>query len=243
MSTYVFADDEKPSSAGAPYTPKMTVPRRLAYAAVGTVIGLMSTFPNALTNVNLGTISGSLGLYTAEASWLPALYFGMNASSNLTLVKARAQFGIPLVNQGLLILYAVIAALQLVWPSFPMAVAARIANGIESGALATLSVYYFLVILPVKIRPMALVTGVGLTQFGTPLARLVPVELLSIGHWHGMHWSLGMESLTEEGVGTPALAVMKTQAARGRTPRRAACCKYRDLERMHLLRGRCSYQL
>lgn len=187
MSSYVFADDEKPTSAGSPYTPKMSVQRRLVYAAVGIFIGLMTTFPNALTNVNVGTTAGSLGLYAAEGSWLPALYFGMNASSNLTLVKARAQFGIPLVTQSLLVLYAIIAALQLVWPSFEMAVAARIANGIETGALVSLSAYYFLVILPAKLRPLALLTGVSLTQFGTPLARLVPVELLSINHWQGMH--------------------------------------------------------
>lgn len=186
MSAYDYAVDEKPTSAGTPYTPKMTAQRKLAYAAVGTFIGLMTTFPNALTNVNVGTISGSLGLYAAEGSWLPALYFGMNASSNLTLVKARAQFGIPLVTQGLLILYAVVAFFQLFWPSFAMAIAARIANGLETGALVSLSVYYFLVILPPKLRPLALVVGVSLTQFGTPLARLVPVELLSTEHWHGM---------------------------------------------------------
>ncbi|MEX3956363.1 MFS transporter [Trinickia sp. EG282A] len=187
MSAYVFADAEKPTSAGSPYTPRMTPQRRLAYAAVGTFIGLMTTFPNALTNVNLGTISGSLGLYTAEASWLPALYFGMNASANLTLVKARAQFGIELVTQGLLILYALVAALQLLMPGFAMAVAARIANGLETGALTTLSIYYFLVILSAKHRPLALVIGISLTQFGTPLARLVPVALLSIRDWQGMH--------------------------------------------------------
>jgi len=187
MSIYTYAADEKPASTGAPYTPKMSTRRKLVYAAVGIFIGLMTTFPNALTNVNLGTISGSLGLYVAEASWLPALYFGMNAGSNLTLVKARAQFGIPLVTQGLLILYACVAALQLLWPSFSSAIAARIANGLEAGALVSLSVYYFLVILPSKLRPLALVIGVSLTQFGTPLARLVPVELLSIEHWRGMH--------------------------------------------------------
>jgi len=187
VSTYTYADDEKPTSAGTPYTPKMSVQRRLAYAAVGTFIGLMTTFPNAMTNVNVGTISGSLGMYAAEGSWLPALYFGMNASSNLTLVKARAQFGIPQVTQGLLILYAVVAFIQLFWPSFGIAVAARITNGLESGALVSLSTYYFLVIFPPKLRPLALVIGVSLTQFGTPLARLVPVELLSIEHWRGMH--------------------------------------------------------
>ena len=187
MSAYIFAADEKPTSVGSPYTPKMTAQRKLAYAAVGTFVGLMTTFPNALTNVNVGTISGSLGMYAVQGSWLPALYFGMNASSNLTLVKARAQFGIPLVTQGLLILYAIVAFIQLCWPSFEMAVAARIANGLETGALVSLSVYYFLVILPPKLRPLALLLGVSLTQFGTPLARLMPVELLSVEHWHGMH--------------------------------------------------------
>jgi hypothetical protein len=95
VSAYIFSDDEKPTSAGAPYLPRLTLPQRMAYAGVGLFIGSMTTFPNALTNVNVGSISGSLGLYVAEATWLPALYFGMNASANLTLVKARAQFGIP----------------------------------------------------------------------------------------------------------------------------------------------------
>ena len=184
---YIYADHEKPASAGSPYMPRMTPRRRLAYAVVGTLIGLMTTFPNALTNVNLGAISGSLGLYTAEASWLPALYFGMNAGSNLMLVKARAQWGIPFITQGLLILYAVVAALQLLWPGFPLAAAARAANGLAAGALASLSVYYFLVILPPRLRPLALVAGINLTQFGTPLARLLPVEMLSMHHWLGMH--------------------------------------------------------
>ena len=187
MTTYSFSADERPSSAGSPYTPKLSVPRKLAYALVGTFIGLISTFPNALVNANLGNIAGSMGLYVAEASWLPALYFGMNASSNLTLVKARAQFGIPLVTQTLLALYAGVAVLQLMFPSFAMAVAARIANGIETGALVSLSVYYFLMVFPGKLRPLALLMGVSLTQFGTPLARLIPIELLRLDSWRGLH--------------------------------------------------------
>ena len=131
MTTYIFSADEKPTSAGAPYLPRLSPGQRAAYAAVGLFMGALTTFPNALTNVNLGTISGSLDLYVSEASWLPALYFGMNASANLTLVKARAQFGIPLVTRGLLLLYALAAAVQIAWPCFGTAVAARIANGIE----------------------------------------------------------------------------------------------------------------
>ena len=187
VSTYVFSADEKPTSAGSPYLPRLTLLQRTLYAAVGLFIGAMTTFPNALTNVNIGTISGSLGLYVAEASWLPALYFGMNASSNLTLVKARAQFGVPLVTQSLLVLYVLVATAQLVWPCFGTAVAARIVNGIETGALVSLVVYYFLMVFPGKLRPLALVVGVSMTQFGTPLARLIPIELLSADHWRGMH--------------------------------------------------------
>lgn len=187
VSAYSFTADERPTSLGAPYLPRLTVHRRLAYAAVGTFIGALTTFPNALINTNLGTISGSLELYVGEASWLPALYFGMNASSNLTLIKARAQFGIPQVTQGLLLLYALSAAIQLAWPCFATAVLARVVNGIESGALVTLAVYYLLVAFPGKFRPLALLIGVSLTQFGTPLARMVPVEILSADHWRGLH--------------------------------------------------------
>jgi thiamine pyrophosphate-dependent acetolactate synthase large subunit-like protein len=42
----------------------------------------------------------------AQVSWLPAIYYAMNASANLTLVKARVQFGIPAMTHGLLIAYA-----------------------------------------------------------------------------------------------------------------------------------------
>jgi hypothetical protein len=187
VDNYIFSPDERPTSAGAPYLPRLSLSQRLAYAAVGVFIGALTTFPNALTNVNVGTISGSLHLYVSEASWLPALYFGMNASANLTLVKARAQFGIPLVTRSLLILYVMAAAVQLAWPCFGTAVGARITNGIETGALVSLTVYYFLMVFPGKFKPLALIVGVSMTQFGTPLARLVPVELLGVDHWRGMH--------------------------------------------------------
>ena len=103
MATYRFSPDERPVLPGAPFTPRHTGGRRAAYAAVGVVLAIAATFPNALVQVNVGTIAGSLGLYVAQASLLPAIYVAMNASANLTLVKARAQFGIPAVTHGLLI--------------------------------------------------------------------------------------------------------------------------------------------
>jgi hypothetical protein len=49
----------------------------VAYAGTALLTGICSTFPNALATVNVGTISGSLGLYIAQASGLPAIYVAM----------------------------------------------------------------------------------------------------------------------------------------------------------------------
>jgi len=159
----------------------------VAYAGTALLTGICSTFPNALVTVNVGTISGSMGLYIVEASWLPAIYVAMNASANLTLIKARAQFGIPAVMYGLLSAYVAAALLQLAFPSFASAIVIRAIDGMTAAGLITLTIYYLIQVFPLKLRPLAPVIGIGLTQLGTPLARLVPVELLATDSWHGLH--------------------------------------------------------
>lgn len=185
--TYRYAPAERPLFAGSPFTPAHSRRRRLLYLVTGAIVSIGSTFPNALTTVNVATISGSLGLYVAEASILPAVYVALNASANLTLVKARAQFGIPQVTAALLILYALAAALQLAVPVLASAVLTRAVNGVAAAGLVTLGVYYMMQALPAAARPLGLVAGIGLPQIGTPLARLVPVDLLASDHWRGLH--------------------------------------------------------
>jgi hypothetical protein len=186
-STYEFSPDELPRTPGSPYTPRHSVPRRFVYALVGCLVGSATTFPNALTSVNVGTLSGSLGLYLAQATWLPALYYAMNASANLTLVKARVQFGIPVVTLSLLAGYAIADTIQLTFPCFATAALVRIVNGLTAAALVTLSSHYFLQVFPAKLRSLALLLGISLPQLGVPFARLVPIEVLSIDHWRGLH--------------------------------------------------------
>jgi hypothetical protein len=178
---------------GSPYSPAHTTRRRLLYLAIGVILGISSTFANALSSVNVGTIAGSMGLYVAEASILPAIYSAMNATANLTLVKARAQFGIPQVTGTVLAIYAAAGLLQLAAPGLVSAVIERAANGVTAAALITLSIYYLLQAFPPKARPLALVIGMGLPQLGTPLARTIPVDILAAGGWQGMHLiELGM---------------------------------------------------
>ena len=184
---YQFAPQERPFTPGSPYSPVHSAWRRAAYAGVALLAGAGSTFPSALTSVNVGPISGSLGVYAAEASWLPAIYFAANAGANLTLIKARTQFGIPAVTRTFLIAFAAAALLELVHPTLATAVLARACNGMAAAGLVTLAVYYLMQIFPPNLRPVGLVIGLGLSQLGTPLARLVPVDLLGDERWFGMH--------------------------------------------------------
>jgi len=195
MSTteYQFAPHERPQFPGSPYTPTHSNSRRLAYAGVGTLVGCCTTFTNSLINVNAANLAGSLDLTLAQVSVLPAVYVAMNATANLTLVRARTQIGIPNLTLALVGIYAFVAALQLVFPCYAKAIATRAACGLMAGGLTTLTIFYFVQALPLKARPLAFVIGIGLLQLGTPFARLIPLEVLATNRWHGL-------SLTELGV-------------------------------------------
>jgi hypothetical protein len=77
---YQFAADERPSLAGSPFVPRHGPWRRVAYGVVGLLIGLCINFPNGLIASNVATLSGSIGSYVAQVSWLPAIYVAMNAN-------------------------------------------------------------------------------------------------------------------------------------------------------------------
>ncbi|WP_010162643.1 hypothetical protein [Sphingomonas sp. PAMC 26617] len=184
---YAFKPEERPLFAGSPFSPAHPVGRRLAYFAVGMVLAVTSTFGNALTTVNSGSVAGPLGLYAAEATALPAIYVAINASANLSLVKARAQFGIPEVTGFLLGLYALAGLIPFGFASVWAAVLVRAASGLAAAALITLGIYYLMQALPPKAKPLGAVIGMGLSQLGTPLARLVPVDVLVDNGLWGLH--------------------------------------------------------
>jgi len=198
--SYPFTAEERPLFPGSPFSPSHPPRRRVLYAAVGVLTGLASTFPNALVNVNIPNLAGELGVYVAQLSWLPAVYVAFNATANLSLVKARAQFCIPQVTHILMASYLLAGLLQLVWPTFAAAVVIRAVNAVAAAALITMSIYYFLQAFPVKLRPLALIVAISLTQIGPALARIVPVEVLAADHWLGLH-------LMEVGVALTVLAV------------------------------------
>lgn len=184
---YQFTATERPLLAGSPYSPAHPRWRRGVYVGVAFLTASTATLGNALISTNVASIAGSLGEYVAAVTLLPAIYAAMNASGNLSIVKARIQWGIPAVTQTVVAVYALAALLQFAFPSFGLAVVTRAANGLSASALITVTVYYLLQVFPPKLRPGALVTGLGLTQLGAPLARMFPVEMLAQNHWQGLH--------------------------------------------------------
>ena len=184
---YKFAPEEHPLLPGSPYSPAHPAWRRGVYAVVGLQAAITATLGNALISTNVPNLAGSLGEYVAVVAILPAFYVAMNATGNLSIVKARIQWGIPAVTLGALGLYAFTALLQLVFPNLGFAIATRAANGLAAAALITVSIYYLFQVFPPKLRPAALVIGIAFTQFGTPLARLFPVEMLAQHQWRNLH--------------------------------------------------------
>jgi MFS family permease len=137
--------------------------------------------------VNLPSLGGAMGLYPAEMAWFPAIYVAFNVTANLTLVKARAQFGIPLTTNSLLIAYAIAVLFQLAFPSVAASLALRALCGVAMAALTTVTLYNLVQVFPKPRRPLAFLVGISIPQLGLALARLVPVEALAVDQWRGLH--------------------------------------------------------
>jgi hypothetical protein len=185
-AAYVFTADEQAGFPGSPFSPRHSSGRKIAYAAIAVLIGISATFGNALVTVNLPVVAGLNGIDLVEASWLSSVFIAFNASGNLLLVRARITWGIPAVTRTLLVLYIMAALIELMRPGFATALAVRAVSGLTATGLTTLAIYHLLQLFPGRLQPLGLCVGMTLPQFGTPLARLVPVEILAAGQWHGL---------------------------------------------------------
>lgn len=198
-SSCVARAKERPNVPGAPQVPSHPPARRAGYVAVALLMALTATFGNALVNVNVANLAGTGGMYVEQASWLPAIYVAMSACANLLLVKARSQFGLNTVSYALLGAYIAAALLQFVYPEFASAILIRAISGMLGAGLTTVTVYNLLQVFPERLRPAALLIGVTLPQFSTPLARMIPIEMIAFSGWQGLH-------AIELGLGLSALA-------------------------------------
>jgi MFS family permease len=184
---YDFALSERPVFPGSPFNPSHPFARRLGYAMIALLLPLTASFGNALVSVNYTNISGELGVYVVDGAWLPAIYAAMNACANLMMVKSRIRFGIPALTQVLLVAYALAALGQVLVPGFSSALLIRAIAGLTAAGLTTLTTYYLMQSFPASKRPVAVLVAISLGQLTSPLARLVPLDLLVHDHWRGLY--------------------------------------------------------
>jgi MFS family permease len=184
---------EKPSIPGSPGTPLHSTRRRVAYAAVGSVLALTGGLGNALVSANLINLQGPLGVFTNQIVWLPTVYVMTNISMNLLLVKFRQQYGIRLFAELGMLAYIAVSIGHLFVNDFRSALAVRAFAGIAAAPLSTLGLYYWIQAVPAAHRVKGIVAALGVGQLATPLARLISSDLLQIGAWNGLYlFELGL---------------------------------------------------
>ncbi len=182
-----FAPHERAALPGSPASPDHSPRLRVAYGAIGVLVGLTGGLGNALISVNTVNLQGTLGLDPSEIAWLPTAYVMTNVCINLLLIKYRQQFGLRSFALIFLGAYVAVTAAHLFVHGFASAVAVRAVSGMAAAALSSLALYYVMQAFPAKWRLKAVVVGIGVPQLAIPFARLFSPELLGVAQWRTLY--------------------------------------------------------
>lgn len=172
---------------GSPSTPDLPTQKRIAFGLTAVLLGLTSSLGTALFAVNLGTIQGELGFDQTDGNWLTTVYSLTNVSMNLLIIKYRQQYGLRIFCQISMIAYALAAVAHLYVESFSGALTVRALSGVAGASLGSMAIYYMLQVFPAKFRVAGLVFGLGIGQFGIPLARIMSPYLLDQGSFTDLY--------------------------------------------------------
>jgi MFS family permease len=173
---------KSPPSIGAAYQ----LQRGLACAGTSVLLGLTQGFGFNLVTSNLSGIQGALGATATEAAWLTTAYFATALSASLLLFKFRLQFGLDVFAKVGLLCFVIVSGLHLLTHNLSSAIAVRAALGFAAAPLSALAILYMIEAFPKRLALAGVILGFGTLQFGTPLSRVIPVELLEIGQWQGL---------------------------------------------------------
>lgn len=179
------------------------LPARHRYACFGIslLLGIAQGLGVNLVAANLPSVQGSLGADQIESSWLVTAYLMTSVAMSPLLVKFRNQYGLRLFADISLVLFVIVTAAHLLSSDLRTAIAMRAALGIAAAPLSSLALLYMIEAFPPGKLTMALPLALTATQISAPLARIVPLDLLQIGQWHGLY-------LVELGLGLMSFAAV-----------------------------------
>ncbi|CDZ68306.1 MFS drug efflux transporter (RmrB), partial CDS, partial [Neorhizobium galegae bv. orientalis] len=182
-----YAPSQRAPVPGSPGYPNHPLSRRVGYVAISLLLGITGGFGNALISVNLPYLEGALGLDTYEIVWLPTVYAIMNCLGGGLLFKYRQEYGARSFAITFLVLQLVLITAHLFVRDLGSAILVRAASGLSATALTTLCIYYMAQSFPPKYRPRGLVLGISIPQLAIPIARLVPLDALTLDRWEGLY--------------------------------------------------------
>jgi MFS family permease len=178
---YEFKPHERPAVPGGPALPDHPMPRRIAYFAIGLLIGIAGGLANGLLTANLPQIQGALGITPAQGGWLIAVYSMTNVCMGLLLIKFRQQFGLQRFTRIMMYGFAALTIAQVFVHTYELELAVRAGSGIVGSGLATLGFFYMMQALPPHLRMGAVIIGFGAAQIAVPLAGVISPLLLHNG--------------------------------------------------------------
>jgi MFS family permease len=176
-----WSDAERPIIPGSAAALDHSMPRRMAYFSVATLLGITAGLGNGLILANLAQVQGHLGLTPVQGQWLLAAYAVGNVPANLLLFKVRQQFGLRQFAMLALLVYALLTFTHLWITSFEMAVTVRLVSGLAAAAATALSLLYMLQAFGKARTAQGLVFGIALSQLATPLANVISPTLIDLG--------------------------------------------------------------
>jgi MFS family permease len=188
-------------TAATAASPVRSLPRSLVCVGVSLLLGIMQGLGVNMVSANLPSLQGSLGADQIEASWLVTAYLMTSVAMSPLVIKFRNQYGLRLFADIALAMFLVVTAAHLLSNDLRTAIAMRAALGIAAAPLSSLAMLYMMEAFPPGKLTMALPLGLTATQISSPLARIVPLDLLQIGQWHGLY-------LVELGLGLMAYAAV-----------------------------------
>lgn len=190
------------AAAGRVMPPPMPAWRTACYMLAALLLALTQGLGMNLVAANIPQIQGELGVTTNEAMWLLAVYMAPYASMSLILIKARTQFGLRNFAEVGILIFVIVAILNLYAENFESALVVRFFSGMVAAPLSSLSFLYMLEGLPqAKKLNVGLSLAITSLSLSPIIARLISPPILDMWHWQGLH-------LTEVALAMMALAAV-----------------------------------
>lgn len=178
-SKMTYMPTQMPMFAGSPGFPNISRKTRIIYACVWLVLGLSSGILSNMIPANISDFKVYFNLDELEGAVLLGIYYMFSAWASLFLFKFRQHFGINGLIRFIIIFLIISILLRFFHLNFQVELIIRAILGFVCTSLSVVSVFYAGQFLPKQKRASMLLLGLGLTQLGYPIDKIISIYLIN----------------------------------------------------------------